>query len=112
MTSILVVRPAPRDELNLADETIRSRFDLLIPGVSDALDPGAYVDRLVADPAASAADGVFGSQDQTMHLAVRAALCLGLPGPPPEAFMRCHVKAERQPWPPRVVREAHPRSAG
>jgi biotin carboxylase len=111
MTSILIVRPAPRDELNLSDETIRSRFDLVIPGVSDALDPGAYVDRLVADPAASAADGVFGSQDQTMHLAVRAALRLGLPGPTPEAFMRCHDKLEGRRWQQRLVPEATPRYA-
>ena len=111
MTSILVVRPAPRDELNLADETIRSRFDLLVPGVSDALDPGAYVDRLVADPAASAADGAFGSQDQTMHLAVRAALRLGLPGPTPEAFMRCHDKLEARRWQQQLVPEATPRYA-
>ena len=112
MPSILVVRPTERDDLNLADEAIRSRFDLIAPeGVSDESDPAAYVDAVVADPAAARADGVFGSRDQTQHLAVRVAARLGLPGPSPQAFMRCHDKLEARRWQERTVPEATPRFA-
>src|SRR5438094_5874645 len=46
--------PTLRDDLNLADEAIRSRFDLVAPeGVSDGADPAAYVEDVVADRAAS-----------------------------------------------------------
>src|SRR5438105_15363390 len=112
MPSILIVRPTERDELNLADEAIHSRFDLLAPeGVWDGNDPAAYVDAVVGDPAASRAGGVFGSRDQTQHLAVRVADRLGLPGPSPQAFMRCHDKLEARRWQQRTVPEATPRYA-
>src|SRR5689334_23366486 len=95
MPSILIVRPTERDDLNLADEAIRARFDLLAPeAVSDTGDPARYVEAVVAEPTAARADGVFGSRDQTQHLAVRVADRLGLPGPSPDAFMRCHDKLE------------------
>ncbi len=112
MPSILIVRPTLRDDLNLADEAIRSRFDLIAPeGVSDESDPAAYVEAVVGDPAASRAGGVFGSRDQTQHLAVRVAGRLGLPGPSPRAFMRCHDKLEARRWQKRTVPEATPRFA-
>jgi biotin carboxylase len=112
MPSILIVRPNERDNLNLADEAIRSRFDLIAPeGVSDEQDPAAYVETVVADPASSGATGVFGSRDQTQHLAVRVAERLGLPGPTPQAFMRCHDKLEARRWQERSVPEATPRFA-
>ena len=31
MPPILIVRPSERDDLNLADEAVRSRFDLIAP---------------------------------------------------------------------------------
>jgi biotin carboxylase len=112
MPSIVIVRPALRDDLNLTDETIRSRFDLIAPeGVSDGDDPAAYVEDVVADRAAFGADGVFGSQDQTQHLAVRVADRLGLPGASPQAFMRCHDKLEARRWQERSVPDATPRFA-
>jgi biotin carboxylase len=112
VSSILIVRPTERDDLNLADEAIRSRFDLIAPeGVSHGNDPAAYVEAVVGDPAAARADGVFGSRDQTQHLAVRVADRLGLPGPSPQAFMRCHDKLEARRWQRRTVPEATPRFA-
>jgi biotin carboxylase len=110
MPSILVVRPGPRDQLNLADEAISTGFELhafdAAPGEED---PVAYVERVVENPVSTRVDGVFGSQDQTMHLAVRAADRLGLPGPSPESFMRCHDKLESRRWQQRIVPEATPR---
>src|SRR5437899_1121065 len=112
MPSIVIVRPTERDDLNLADEAVRSRFDLIAPeGVSDGNDPVVYVEDVVADHAASWADGVFGSRDQTQHLAVRVADRLGLPGASPQAFMRCHDKLEARRWQRRTVPEATPRFA-
>src|SRR5690242_19691197 len=112
MPPILIVRPSERDDLNLADEAVRSRFDLIAPeGHSGEDDPATYVDAVVADPAASNAGGVFGSRDQTQHLAVRVAARLGLRGPSPQAFMRCHDKLEARRWHQRTVPEATPRFA-
>jgi biotin carboxylase len=112
MPSILVVRPSLRDDLNLSDERVRSRFELSVrdPAPGDA-DPAAYVDGVADDPAIAGVDGVFGSQDQTMHMAVRVADRLGLPGPSPESFMRCHDKLEARRWQQRIVPEATPRFA-
>src|SRR2546423_14587869 len=99
MPSILIVRPVERDQLNLADEGIRARFDLIAPeAVSREPDPAAYVEDVVGALASSGADGVFGSRDQTMHLAVRVADRLGLPGPSSRAVMRCHDKLEARRW--------------
>ena len=47
-----------------------------------------------------------------MHMAVRVADRLGLPGPSPESFMRCHDKLEARRWQQRIkVPEATPRFA-
>jgi biotin carboxylase len=112
MPSIMIVRPNERDDLNLADLAIRSRFDLIASeGVSDGNDPAAYVEAVVGDPASAQVDGVFGSRDQTQHLAVRVAERLNLPGPSTLAFMRCHDKLEARRWQERTVPEATPRFA-
>ena len=112
MTSILVVQPGERDEANLADERLRSRFHLVPSDPSlDDPDPSVFLDRLAAQPSSRAADGVFGSRDRSMHLAVRAADRLGFPGPTPQAFMRCHDKLEARRWQRRIVPEATPRFA-
>ena len=47
---------------------------------------------------------MFGSSDASAHLAAHLAARLGLPGPTPEAFMRCHDKLESR----RLQREAVP----
>jgi hypothetical protein len=112
MRSILIVRPGARDELNLADPGIRARFafDSPDPAPGDA-DPVAYVEAVVDDPTCASVDGVFGSRDQTQHMAVHVADRLGLPGPSPESFMRCHDKLEARRWQQRIVPEATPRFA-
>jgi len=109
VASILLVQPTVRDEANLADESIRSRFTL-VPGdpPSAGADPAAFLAHLVDLGESSGVDGVFGSRDQSMHLAVRAADRLGLPGPSPEAFMRCHDKLASRRWQRGLVPEATP----
>jgi len=112
VTSILVVQPTERDEANLADESIRSRFRLL-PGDEPApgADPADTLEHLVGVARDEGVDGVLGSRDRSMHLAVRVTDRLGLPGPSPRAFMRCHDKLESRRWQRRLVPEATPEFA-
>jgi biotin carboxylase len=107
--SVLVPWPAPRDVLNLVDPGLGSRFEVVTPppGVHDS-DPALLVDRVLADPVCSAVEGVFGSQDAGAHLAVTVASRLGLPGPTPERFMRCHDKLASREWQRKLVPEATP----
>ena len=94
MPDVLVLCPGQRDRLNLADERILDRFGLRFAGgpIRTGFDPVAFVDQIAASR--PAVDGVFGSNDATAHLASIVAARLGLPGPAPEAFMRCHDKLE------------------
>jgi hypothetical protein len=92
MPDVLVICPGQRDRLNLADERILDRFGLRFAGsaIRPGFDPVAFVDQVAAGR--PAVDGVFGSNDATAHLAGILAARLGLPGPRPDAFMRCHDK--------------------
>src|SRR5437764_13956608 len=94
MPDVLILCPGQRDRLNLADERILDRFALRFAGgpIRAGFDPIAFVDQVAAER--PAVDGVFGSNDATGHLASVLAARLGVPGPAPEAFMRCHDKLE------------------
>lgn len=107
--SVLVPWPALRDELNMVNPGLRSRFEVVTPGPGiHHADPAVLLERVLADPRCSAVDGVFGSQDAGAHLAVMVAGRLGLRGPTPEAFMRCHDKLESREWQRKLVPEATP----
>ena len=109
MPSILVVQPTARDEAGLADESIRARFQLVSGDAPAAeADPAAFLEQLVGLARSGAIDGVFGSRDRSMHLAVRVADRLGLPGPTAEAFMRCHDKLASRRRQRQLVPEATP----
>ena len=71
--------------------------------------PSSIVQRLAVDPRTRDVDGAFGSSDAGAHLAVRLAALRGLPGPTPEAFMRCHDKLESRRLQRDVVPQATPR---
>jgi biotin carboxylase len=92
MPDVLIICPGQRDRLNLADERIFDRFGLRFAGrsIGPGFDPVAFADQVSAER--PPVDGVFGSNDATGHLAVIVAHRLGLPGPDPAAFMRCHDK--------------------
>jgi biotin carboxylase len=89
---VLVICPTQRDRLNLADERILDRFDLAFVGdpVRPGMDPTALIEQLTA--LRPDVGGVFGSNDVSAHIARVVSDRLGLPGPSPAAFLRCHDK--------------------
>ncbi|MEO8423645.1 MAG: ATP-grasp domain-containing protein [Actinomycetota bacterium] len=103
--SALIVHPGARDRRNLEDPDVRAHVRAILLEDDGPTDPPtAILERLAADPRSRNVDGVFGSTDASAHLAVRLAAMRGLPGPTPEAFMRCHDKLESR----RVQRDAVP----
>ena len=101
----LIVHPGARDRLNLEHPEVGEHVRAILLEDDAPTDrPNAILERLAADPRARAVDGVFGSSDASAHLAAHLAARLGLPGPTPEAFMRCHDKLESR----RLQREAVP----
>ena len=103
--SALIVHPGARDRLNLEHPEVVEHVRAIFLE-EDALNerPNVILERSAADPRARTADGVFGSSDASAHLATHLAARLGLPGPTPDAFMRCHDKLESR----RLQREAVP----
>jgi biotin carboxylase len=91
----LIVHPGARDRRNLEDADVRAHVRAILLEDDAPTDrPTAILERLAADPRSRDVDGAFGSSDASAHLAVRLAAMRGLPGPTPEAFMRCHDKLE------------------
>jgi biotin carboxylase len=105
----LIVHPSARDRWNLGDPDVCVNVDVIaIDDAGPAGQPAALLERLAADPRSHSVDGVFGSSDATAHVAVRLASLRGLPGPTPEAFMRCHDKLESRRLQRETVPEATP----
>ena len=103
----LIVHPGARDRLNLEDPDVRARVRAVMLEDDAPTDlPSSIVQRLDSDPRTRDIDGAFGSSDAGAHLAVRLAALRGLPGPTPDAFMRCHDKLESR----RLQRDAVPRA--
>ena len=101
----LIVHPGARDRLNLEHPEVGEHVRAILLEDDAPTDrPNAILERLAGDPRARAVDGVFGSSDASAHLAAHLAAQLGLPGPTPEAFMRCHDKLESR----RLQRDAVP----
>ena len=106
----LIVHPGARDRLNLEDADVRAHVRPIMLEDDAPTDlPSVIVDRLDADPRSTGVDGVFGSSDASAHLAVRLAARRGLPGPTPEAFMRCHDKLASRRLQQEAVPDATPR---
>jgi biotin carboxylase len=106
----LIVHPGARDRLNLEDPDVRAHVQpILLEDDAPTDRPSAIVERLASDPRSSAVDGVFGSSDASAHLAVHLAALRGLPGPTPQAFMRCHDKLDSRRLQREVVPSATPR---
>jgi biotin carboxylase len=101
----LIVHPGARDRLNLDDPDVGGHVrPILLEDDAPTDHPTDILERLAADPRTRGVDGVFGSSDASAHLAVRLAASRDLPGPTPEAFMRCHDKLESR----RLQRDAVP----
>lgn len=106
----LIVHPGVRDRRNLEDPDVRAHVrSILLEDDAPTDPPTAILERLAADPRSQDVDGVFGSSDAGAHLAVRLAAMRGLPGPTPEAFMRCHDKLESRRLQQAAVPHATPR---
>lgn len=105
--SALIVHPGARDRRNLEDPDVRAHVrPITLEDDAPTDRPTAILKRLDQDPRSRDVDGVFGSSDASAHLAVHLAAIRGLPGPSPEAFMRCHDKLESR----RLQRDAVPRA--
>ena len=101
----LIVHPGARDRLNLEHPEVGEHVRAILLEDDAPTDrPNAILERMAGDPRARAVNGVFGSSDASAHLAAHLAAQLGLPGPTPEAFMRCHDKFESR----RLQRDAVP----
>jgi biotin carboxylase len=112
MPTALIICPAQRDRLNLADERILSRYGLQLAGplvTSPGFDPGKFADTIVAN--APLVQGILGSGDASGHLATVIANRLGLPGASASAFLRCHDKLTCRRIQADTVPEATPRFA-
>jgi biotin carboxylase len=106
----LIVHPGERDRWNLEDPDVRTHVDpIVVEDDGPEEKPTAILERLAADPRTATVDGIFGSSDASAHLAVRLAALRGLPGPTPEAFMRCHDKLESRRLQRAIVPAATPR---
>jgi biotin carboxylase len=106
----LIVHPGARDRLNLEHPEVGEHVRAILLEDDAPTDrPNAILERLAGDPRARAVDGVFGSSDASAHLAAHLASQLGLPGPTPEAFMRCHDKLESRRLQRDAVADATPR---
>jgi biotin carboxylase len=106
----LIVHPGARDRRNLQDPDVRAHVRaILLEDDAPSDRPTAILERLAADPRSRDIDGAFGSTDASAHLAVRLAASRGLPGPTPEAFMRCHDKLESRRLQRHAVPHATPR---
>ena len=101
----LIVHPGARDRLNLEHPEVG---ELVRADAPRGRRPDGPAERHLGTagrrPPRASVDGVFGSSDASAHLAAHLAARLGLPGPTPEAFMRCHDKLESR----RLQREAVP----
>lgn len=106
----LVIRPSTRDRINLGDPLLDTHVrTILLREDGSAPTPAALIQRVADDPRFAGIDGVFGSSDSSAHLAVHLASRFGLPGPTPEAFMRCHDKLASRRLQAEAVPEATPR---
>src|SRR4249920_310136 len=103
----LIGHPGARGRRNLEDPDVCSHVRAVLLEDDAPTDrPNAIIERLAADPRSRDVDGVFGSSDASAHLAVHLAARRSLPGPTPEAFMRCHDKLASR----HLQRDAVPRA--
>jgi hypothetical protein len=105
---ILVVCPQARDFDAIRAAGLEARYGVHYAGSdldrTDDFKPEAFVDQW----ADVAADGVVGTKDQSALLAALLARRRGLPGPRPDALLRCQHKPTTRAIAREVVPEATP----
>ena len=108
MRTILVVCPQDRDFEAIRAAGLDTRYHVRYAGRDldrmDDFEPEAFVERWAAVPA----DGVVGTKDQSALLAAVIARRRRLPGPAPEALLRCQHKPSARAIGREVVPEATP----
>ncbi|HEV3408108.1 MAG TPA: ATP-grasp domain-containing protein [Gaiellaceae bacterium] len=108
MREILVVCPQERDFKAIRAAGLEKRYRVRYAGGdldrTDEFDAAAFLDRW--EPAAG--DGVVGTKDQSALLAALLAERRRLPGPAPEALLRCQHKPTARAIARGVVPEATP----
>ncbi len=108
MREILVVCPQERDFEAIRAAGLERRYRVRYAGGDldrmDEFDAAAFLDRW--EPAAR--DGVVGTKDQSALLAALLARRRGLPGPAPDALLRCQHKPTARAVARGVVPEATP----
>ena len=105
MRNILVACPQDRDRREVAAAGLDARFagpDL------DAI-PSFDAEELVDELAELPMDGVVGTKDRSALVAALVADRLGLPGPSPEAVVRCQHKPTTRTIAREVIPESTPR---
>jgi hypothetical protein len=103
--NILVACPQERDRREIAAAGLEARF--AGPDLDSV--PSFDVEALVAELAGLPADGVVGTKDRSALVAALVGARLGLPGPSPEALVRCQYKPTTRAIAREVVPEATPR---
>jgi len=105
---ILVVCPQQRDFEAIRAAGLERRYRVRYAGGDldrmDEFDAAAFLDRWEQ----AAGDGVVGTKDQSALLAALLARRRGLPGPAPDALLRCQHKPTARAVARRVVPEATP----
>jgi hypothetical protein len=92
MKDVIVVCPQPRDRRAVAAAGLERRYRIHYVGEDlDAVDRFDPVE-LLEQCDAIRADGVLGTKDRSALLASLVAQRKGLPGPSPQAVVRCQVK--------------------
>lgn len=112
MRDVLIICPSERDLVAVAAAGLGRRYRVRTAGVDvdgvGAFDPAAVIDEAEALPSV---DGVLGSKDRTALLASIVASRRRLPGPAPDAVLRCQHKPSSRAVQARVAPEAVPRYA-
>jgi hypothetical protein len=105
---ILVVCPQQRDFDAIRAAGLEARYRVRYAGRdldrTDEFEPEAFLERWGKVPA----DGVVGTKDQSALLAAVLAYRRGLPGPAPDALLRCQHKPTARAIAREVVPEATP----
>ena len=111
MREVLLVCPQPRDFDEIRAAGLERRYRVRALGADldslDEFDPERFLSEAERDAPAA----VVGTKDQSALLAALVAARRGLPGPRPEALLRCQHKPTSRTVQQAVVPEATPRFA-
>jgi len=109
MCDLLVVCPQYRDRHALESPELAGRYAVRFVGTDPDADPGFDPAVFVAESERIRADGVVGTKDRSALVAALVAERRGLPGPSPQALVRCQHKPTSRALQQEVSPESTPR---